>query len=197
MTRDDLVAFEEGIAADFNAAKIPYPVHLESGNEDSLIEIFRDVRPQDWVFGTWRLHLKALLKGVSREALSAAIHRGESMALRFDKERVYGSAIVTGTIPIALGCALGIRRKRLDERVWCFIGDMGAETGIFNEAKKYADNWSLPIRFIIEDNGVSVCTDTRDTWGFGLDRTGGNHRVRRYHYESKWPHAGAGQRVQF
>ena len=197
MNREALIAFEESIAADFNAGLIRYPVHLESGNEEALIEIFREVRPQDWVFTTWRGHLKALLKGVASDDLRAAIHRGESMALRFDDERVYGSAIVGGTVPAALGCAMGIKRKGLDERVWCFVGDMGAEQGIFHEAVKYADNWSLPIRFVVEDNGVSVCTGTRDAWGFDLDRTGGNHRLRRYHYESHWPHAGAGQRVQF
>ena len=193
----DLKAFEEGIAAEFNAGKIRYPVHLESGNEDALIEVFQEVRPQDWVFGTWRLHLKALLKGVSRETLRAAIHRGESMALRFDDERVYGSAIVTGTISIALGCALAVKRQGKDELVWCFLGDMAAETGAFHEALKYANNWSLPIRFVIEDNGVSVCTDTRKTWGTDLDRNGSARRVRRFHYHSKWPHAGAGERVQF
>ena len=97
MTRDDLVAFEESIAAQFNAGLIKYPVHLESGNEDALIEIFQDVKPADWVFVSWRGHLKALLKGVPREDLKAAIHRGESMALRFPEHRVYGSAIVGGT----------------------------------------------------------------------------------------------------
>ncbi len=197
MTRDDLIAFEEGIAAEFNAAQIPYPVHLESGNEDALIEVFREVREQDWVFGTWRLHLKALLKGVAPGALRAAIHRGESMALRFDDERVYGSAIVTGTIPIALGCAMAVKRQGRDELVWCFLGDMAAESGVFHEALKYANNWSLPIRFVVEDNGVSVCTDTRQAWGADLDRNGSARRLRRFHYQSKWPHAGAGERVQF
>jgi pyruvate dehydrogenase E1 component alpha subunit len=195
MTKDDLIAFEESIATDFNAGKIPYPVHLESGNEDELIRIFEDVKSEDWVFTSWRGHLKALLKGVPSEELRAAIYRGESMALRFPEQRVYGSAIVGGTIPIALGIALSINRKGGNERVHCFLGDMTAYTGIFSECLRYANNFALPIRFIIEDNGVSVCTDTRNTWGgeYGFPP----HRVERYEYRSKWPHAGAGKRVQF
>lgn len=196
MTRDDLIEFETSIAAEFNAGEIRFPVHLESGNEDALIEVFREVRPADWIFGTWRLHIKALLKGVAPEALRAAIHRGESMALRFDQERVYGSAIVTGTLSIALGAAMAIKRGGVDEMVWLFCGDMTAESGQFHECVKYANNFSLPIRFIVEDNQHSVCTRTREVWGSDRDRNG-CHRVQRYFYESKWPHAGAGKRVQF
>lgn len=197
MTVDELKAFEEGIAAEFNDGQIRYPVHLEDGNEAGLIEVFKDVGPDDYVFTTWRGHLKALLKGVTPDALHAAIHRGESMALRFPRERVYGSAIVGGTIPIALGAAMGVKDRNGTEVVWCFLGDMAAETGIFHEAFKYAENHSLPIRFVVEDNGVSVCTTTRDVWGTDLDKTGRNKRLRRFQYKSKWPHAGAGKRVQF
>ena len=64
MTKEELVAFEDSIASDFNAGLIRYPIHLESGNEDNLIRIFSDVKPEDYLFGSWRLHLKALLKGV-------------------------------------------------------------------------------------------------------------------------------------
>ncbi|HEC62382.1 MAG TPA: hypothetical protein ENI27_09065, partial [bacterium] len=133
MTPDALIAFETEIANEFNAGEIPYPVHLESGNENQLIEIFKDVRSIDWIFGSWRLHLKCLLKGVSCEVLKDAIRRGESMALCFPKERVYGSAIVGGTIPIALGVALGIKRYGGEAKVWCFLGDMTFLSGIAHE----------------------------------------------------------------
>lgn len=193
MTKDELIAFEESIAEEFNAGKIRYPIHLDNGNEDALIDVFKSVKPQDWVFGSWRLHYKALLKGVPPEDLRATIRRGESMALRFDDHRVYGSAIAGGMIPIALGTALAIKRGGRDETVWLFVGDMMAESGIYYEAWKYSSNFDLPINFVIEDNGVSVCTDTREAWG--ADRV--IRPVIRYKYKSKYPHAGAGQRVQF
>mgnify|MGYP001593297385 CR=1 FL=1 len=195
MTRDDLIAFEEGIASDFNNGLIRYPIHLDNGNEDALIDIFKDVKPQDWVFVTWRGHYKALLKGVPPEELRAAIHRGESMALKFDKQRVYGSAIVGGTIPIALGTAKAIKRRGADEQVWLFVGDMAAESGIFHEAWMYASNFDLPITFIVEDNGVSVLTNTREAWGAYLPDA--IRPIIRFKYQSKFPHAGAGKRIQF
>ena len=194
MTRDDLISFEDEIAAEFNAGAIPYPVHLESGNEAQLIEIFEDVKPTDWVFVSWRGHLKALLKGVSRETLRAAIHRGESMALRFPEHRVFGSAIVGGMLPAALGVGMALKRAGSAQHVWCFIGDMTSQTGGAHEAIKYAANFELPITWVVESNGVSVCTDTAEVWGESKDWQG---QVLYYEYRSKYPHAGAGVRVQF
>ena len=195
MTKDDLLAFESSVAESFNQGKITYPIHLDNGNEDALIDIFKDVKPQDWVFVSWRGHYKALLKGVPPDELRAAIHRGESMALRFDQYRVYGGAIVGGMVPIALGTAMAIKRSGADEHVWLFIGDMAAESGIVYETLKYAHNFQLPISFVIEDNEVSVCTNTREAWG--LDTPTYEVDVRRFKYQSKFPHAGSGKRIQF
>ena len=57
--KHDLIAFEEEIAAEFNASKIRAPIHLYYGNEAEMIGIFKDVRPQDWVLCSWRsqMHL--------------------------------------------------------------------------------------------------------------------------------------------
>lgn len=194
MNKSDMIAFEDAVATDFNAGRIPYPVHLTSGNEDALLDIFEDVAPEDWVFGSWRMHYHALLKGVPPGHLRAAIFRGESMALNFPGRRVYGSAIVGGTVPIALGVAMAIKRAGRPERVFCFIGDMTSHTGIAHECIKYSANHDLPITWVVESNGLSVCTKTEEVWG--PSRTRRDH-VRYYEYQSKWPHAGAGKRIQF
>ena len=79
------------------------------------------------------------------------------------------------------------------------MGDMTAETGSAWECFKYSFNHKLPIRFIIEDNGKSVCTDTRKTWQEDkLTFQDTNSDILYYYkYENKYPHAGAGQRIQF
>ena len=41
---------------------------------------------------------------------------------------------------------------------------MTAETGIMHECLKFSMNKNLPIHFIVEDNGKSVCTNTRKAW---------------------------------
>jgi TPP-dependent pyruvate/acetoin dehydrogenase alpha subunit len=199
VTPEELIAFETEIAALFNAGHIRAPVHLYFGNETQMIAIFRDVQPQDWVFCSWRSHYQCLLKGVPREELKAEILAGRSISLCFPQHRIVSSAIVAGIIPIAVGAAMSIKRRGENARVHCFAGEMTAETGVFHECLKYSSNHQLPIRFIVEDNGKSVCTDTRETWNQPV-LTYEHSRdplVVYYTYRSKYPHAGAGQRVQF
>ena len=198
-TAEDLIRFETEIADIFNQGRIRAPVHLASGNEKALIRIFRDVKPRDWVMCSWRSHYHCLLKGVPTERVRAEILSGRSISLCFPEYHIVSSAIVGGIVPIALGVALGIRRRGGRERVHCFLGDMAAETGIAHECMKYARNHRLPIRFIVEDNGLSVRTDTRAAWNqqvLSHERARGPSVVH-YRYRSKYPHAGAGVRVQF
>jgi pyruvate dehydrogenase E1 component alpha subunit len=199
MTAEDLIAFETEIAELFNAAKIRAPIHLYFGNEARMIEIFRDVKPEDWVFCSWRSHYQCLLKGVPREQVKAEIMAGHSISLCFPDHRIVSSAIVGGILPIAVGAAMGVKRRGEKARVHCFMGDMTSETGIAHECIKYSTNHQLPIRFIVEDNGKSVCTDTRETWQQPIltYEKAGHPLVVYYQYQTKYPHAGAGVRVQF
>ena len=199
MTAEELIAFEEDIANEFNNANILAPIHLYHGNEKQLIEVFKSVQKQDWVLCSWRSHYQCLLKGVPLTELKAEIIAGRSISLNFPEYRIVSSAIVTGVIPIAVGIAMGIQRRGGEEKVWCFMGEMTSETGVAHECIKYSRNHGLPIHFIVEDNGKSVCTDTREAWNQEvLTHEGGQDSyITYYKYETKYPHAGAGKRVQF
>jgi len=199
LTEKDLIDFESEIADLFNAAKIRAPVHLYSGNEKEMINVFQHVRTEDWLFCTWRSHYQCLLKGVPADLLKREILTGHSISLCFPEFRIVSSAIVGGVLPIAVGTALSIKRRKGAERVHCFLGDMTSETGIAHECIKYARNFDLPIRFIIEDNGLSVCTDTRKAWNQNVlsFEKADDPMIVYYKYETRFPHAGAGVRVQF
>jgi pyruvate dehydrogenase E1 component alpha subunit len=199
LSRDDLIAFEKDIADEFNAGHIRAPVHLYSGNEDAMIEIFRQVRKDDWVLCSWRSHYQCLLKGVPRDMLKSEIMAGRSISLCFPEYRILSSAIVTGVLPIAVGIALSIKRGGGRNRVFCFMGEMTSETGIAHECIKYCENHDLPIHWIVEDNGKSVCTDTREVWNANrlTYEDTRNPRITYYKYQTHYPHAGAGKRVQF
>ena len=195
----ELISFEDSIAELYNQGKIRSPVHLYNGNEDFLINIFKEITQQDWVFCSWRSHYQCLLKGVEPEILRSAIIKGRSIALCFPEKRIFSSAIVGGQIPIALGVALEIKRSGKLDHVYCFRGDMTSETGIAQSAFKYSLNFDLPITFIVEDNNLSVCTDTRKVWGSSKLQyeITSNSKIIYYKYSNKYPHAGAGTRVQF
>lgn len=199
MTEQDLIDFETRIADKFNEGKIRAPVHLYDGNEKQIIEVFKKIRKQDWVFCSWRSHYQCLLKGVPPDLLEEEILKGHSISLCFPEYKIYSSAIVGGNLPIAIGTAMSIQRNGEDSHVYCFMGDMTFETGISEETIKYAQTHDLPITFIIEDNGKSVCTDTTEVWKIDRDDLAHlmNEKLIYYKYESRYPHAGAGMRVQF
>jgi TPP-dependent pyruvate/acetoin dehydrogenase alpha subunit len=198
LTKEQLVAFETDIANCFNNAMIKAPVHLYDGNEEQMINIFKDIQSEDWIFCTWRSHYQCLLKGVPQEQVKQDILNGKSITLCYPEYNIYSSAIVTGNIPIATGVALDIKRKGGTNHVWCFVGDMTSETGTFFENWKYAVNHDLPITYVIEDNEKSVCTDTKATWNSNeLYFAKETRKIIYYKYETKYPHAGAGQRIQF
>jgi pyruvate dehydrogenase E1 component alpha subunit len=202
-TPKELIDFEEEVANCFNNATIRAPIHLYSGNENQMIKIFENIKDEDYIFCTWRSHYQCLLKGVPRNKLKEDIIAGKSITLCYPEYRIFSSAIVTGSISIANGRALAEKLKGTSSHVWCFVGDMSSETGSFHENVKYSTTHKLPITWIVEDNGKSVCTDTRSTWNMDnlsyeeLDLLNSRNNVIYYKYETKYPHAGAGKRIQF
>ena len=198
-TVESLKEFESQVAEIFNAGGIKAPVHLSDGNESTLIDIFQEVRQDDWIFCSWRSHYQCLLKGVPPEEVLSEVVAGRSISLGFPQYRIFSSAIVGGQVPIAIGAAMGEKLKATSAHVWCFIGDMTAETGIAQTSIRYAETHDLPITFVIEDNGISVLTKTREVWASETLRFNerDSSKVRTFEYRSKYPHAGAGVRVQF
>jgi TPP-dependent pyruvate/acetoin dehydrogenase alpha subunit len=199
MNEKYLINFEDNIAKLFNEAKIKAPIHLYSGNEKFLINFFKKIKKNDWVLCSWRSHYQCLLKGVPPKKITNEIINGKSISLCFLDYKVYSSAIVGGSLPIAVGLALSLKRKKSKNKIYCFIGDMTSETGIAHECIKYSKNKNLPIHFIVEDNRKSVCTDTRKAWSKSelTYENVSDKFVTYYKYRLKYPHAGAGQRVQF
>ncbi len=193
MDKETLIQFSNNIAQLFSEGKIRAPVHLSGGNEDALIDFFKDVRPDDWVFSTHRSHYHALLKGIPADWLKAEILAGRSMHINSVEHKFMSSAIVGGCLPIALGVAMAIKRKGGSEKVWCFIGDMAAETGMKEECHKYVAQQGLPMNIVVENNGLSVDTPTQEIWG----KRPSIMRHYRYQYERTWPHVGMGQWVEF
>ncbi len=192
MTVEELIAFEKDIADLFIEKQIRSPIHLSSDNEQVLIDLFKNIRENDWVLSSHRNHYHALLKGIPENEVRNKILHNNSMHICSKQHRFISSSIVGGCLPIAVGLAIGIKRDGLDDKVWVFVGDMASEMGVFHECTKYASRQELPITFIIEDNELSVDTDTQVCWG-----TGSTDNIIRYKYIRKFPHVGCGAFVTF
>jgi pyruvate dehydrogenase E1 component alpha subunit len=194
VTAAELIAFEKEVAEAFAEKKILGPVHLSGGNEEQLIQIFQDIKREDFVFSTYRNHYHALLHGLPRDLVMSEILAGRSMGMSSVEHRFFSSAIVGGCLPIAVGMAAALKRQESKELVWCFVGDMAATTGAFAESLKYSVCNDLPIRFVIEDNGLSCNSPTQECWG---NEENSIEKGTYYSYERVYPHVGIGRYVQF
>ena len=194
MNKQDLIDFEKRVKKVYEAGEIKAPIHLSGNNEDQLIKIFKNIDKDDWVFSTWRNHYHALLHGFDPEELFNLIKEGSSMGINSVERKFYSSSIVGGILPIALGVAQSIKLKKQTNKVWCFIGDMTFETGVFHECYKFSRNFQLPIGFVVEDNNMSTNSPTDKTWG---KKSKIPEDVYYYEYERKYPHHGTGTWVLF
>ena len=209
-----LKEFETEIAEIFETGVIKAPVHLRTGNESNLVKIFENINQSDYVFSTWASHHHALLKGVPPEVLKKDILEGRSITLNYPKHNFYSSAIVGGVAPIALGVAKSLQKEKQEgicavRRVYCFLGDMGFQTGIVNECIRYSIGHDLPITWVVEDNKKSVGTDTEDACGvltynlyeniLDLAKKSDcqNFDLIYYCYANTYPHSGTGVFVEF
>lgn len=206
-TKEQLIQFEESIAENFKQGRINCPIHLSGGNEEALISIFENINKKDWVLSTHRSHYHYLLKGGNPQSLfeeimgsSSGICKGKGRSMHiYDKEkRFITSAIVGGNCAIAVGIALGIKKKWKNRKgtgphVWCFVGDGGEDTGHFAEAVRFGVARQLPLTFIVEDNDLAVESSKKDRW-HNYPRFNSSNIIR-YEYERVYPHVGIGEHV--
>ncbi len=203
ITKQDLLDFETDIFNNYSEGKIRAPVHLtgsiDGKQEEELIKIFQKIKKNDWVFSTHRSHYHALLKSQDIEWVKSEIFAKRSSHINSKKYKIFTSAIVGGCLPIALGTAMALKKKRRTGHVWCFVGDMASCMGIAHECVTYAHNFNLPITFIVEDNSMGCYTPTNKVWGHDgkIKRKGFSQRIISYKYKRKYPHYGTGKWVTF
>ena len=187
-TKEELIAFEDHIGDLYMDNQLPFLFHLSGGNEEQLIDIFKDIKDGDYVISSHRNHYHALLHGVPPDIVEDRIKNGRSMFI-YDRERnFFVSAIIGGTPAIAAGIAWALKRKGSDQKVWCFVGDGTEDNGHLSEAVRYADGFDLPCKFIIESNDRSCEASNADRWGNTGNPTWDTSRVIKYHYEPTYPH---------
>lgn len=226
LTKEFLCDFEKEVADIYQTGQIKAPIHLRDGNELNLIQIFlENFSPGDIVYSSWASHLHALCAGIPAEKVMQAIIDGKSITLCFPEHNFFASAIVGGSLPIAVGHAWALKNQGKKNKVLCFIGDMTFHTGIAHESIKYALAHDLPIIFIIEDNGKSVGTPTESVWGIKtydyflsyqtlfnlkysylyspdctihtMTNQKQQNRLIYYNFTSTFPHSGTGKFVSF
>ena len=157
---------EDNIADSINKGEIGCPCHLYSGQEAIATGVCANLRKDDWVFSTHRSHGHFLAKGGGLDELLAEVYcrsdgcssgRGGSMHLSDPSIGFPGSsAIVSGTISLAVGAALAFSLKGNNRISVSFFGDGAVDEGVFYESLNLAAIYRLPILFVCENNLYST-----------------------------------------
>jgi pyruvate dehydrogenase E1 component alpha subunit len=175
--------FETRTMQAYQQAKIGGFCHIYSGQEACAVGTIGSVRRDDPVILAYRDHGHALARGMSARACMAEMFgkqagcakgKGGSMHM-FDKPNWLfgGHGIVGAQTPLGAGLAFATRYewevlgKDQKKVVLCYLGDGAIDQGAFHEALNLAGLFSLPVLYIIENNGYSM--------GTAIDRHTANH----------------------
>jgi pyruvate dehydrogenase E1 component alpha subunit len=172
VTSADLLAMYEQMAVIRRTEKAAYDLflaglvkgttHLASGHEAVAVGASAALRPDDYVFATYRGHHHAIARGASPEACLAELMqkatglckgKGGSMHLTWAPGNMLGSyAIVGAHLPMAVGTAWSSQLRGSEQVSVAYFGDGATNIGAFHEALNMASIWKLPVIFVCENN---------------------------------------------
>ena len=146
----------------FLAGLVKGTTHLAAGHEAVAVGASAALRPDDYVFATYRGHHHAMARGATPEECIAELMskatgicraKGGSMHLTKASSGMLGSyAIVGAHLPIAAGAGWSAKLRGSGQVAVAFFGDGATNIGAFHEALNIAVVWALPVLFICENN---------------------------------------------
>ncbi|MFE7168323.1 thiamine pyrophosphate-dependent dehydrogenase E1 component subunit alpha [Streptomyces sp. NPDC057616] len=172
VARDELLALYEQMAVIRRTEKAAHDLflsglvkgttHLAAGHEAIAVGASAALRPDDYVFATYRGHHHAMARGATPEECLAELMsratglcraKGGSMHLTKASANMLGSyAIVGAHLPMAVGAAWSARLRGTGQLAVAFFGDGATNIGAFHEALNLAAVWKLPVLFVCENN---------------------------------------------
>lgn len=157
--------FDEKVGNLVSQGDIKTPCHLYIGQEAVAVGICFALKKDDYVFSTHRSHghyiakgadIKKLMAEISCKATGCSMGKGGSMHVVAPEIGFMGSsAIVGGSIPLAVGAALASVMRKSTQIAVAFFGDGAICEGIFYESLNFASLKRLPVIFVCENNFYS------------------------------------------
>jgi acetoin:2,6-dichlorophenolindophenol oxidoreductase subunit alpha len=165
-TMRSIRAFEEKVGNLVEKQEVLCPCHLYIGQEAVATGVCSSLNQSDYVFSNHRSHGHYIAKGGDINFLMAELFgkatgcshgRGGSMHLVDPELGLLGSsAIVAGTIPLAVGTAISSSIQQNHRVSVSFFGDGAVCEGVFYESLNLASLRKLPIIFVCENNLYST-----------------------------------------
>lgn len=164
--------FESRVQALYAEQEMRTPVHLCIGQEAVPSAVCSCLRDADHIFSSHRCHGHYMAKGGDLNRLAAELYcrsegcsggKGGSMHIVDVERGVCGTtAIVGGSVPIALGAGLASSLRRDGGVSVAFFGDGASEEGTFHESLNIAALKTLPVIFVQENNLYATSSHVRN-----------------------------------
>ena len=160
--------FEERCLRSYQQGKIGGFLHLYIGQESVAVGCVSVMGDDDHIITAYRDHGHGLAVGMGMNEMMAENYgkytgcskgKGGSMHY-FDPSRHFwgGHGIVGGQVPLGAGLAYGLKYQGRKGACLTFMGDGAVNQGAVHESFNLAALWSLPVVFVIENNGYSMGT---------------------------------------
>lgn len=160
--------FEQTSLKAYNAGKMGGFLHLYTGQESVAVGTISLLGPNDHIITAYRDHGHALAAGMEMgecmaeffgKATGCSKGKGGSMHLFAPEKRYWGGhGIVAGQTPLGLGIAYALKYKGIPGACLSYLGDGAVNQGAYHESLNLASLMSLPVVYIIENNGYSMGT---------------------------------------
>ncbi|MDX1664619.1 MAG: thiamine pyrophosphate-dependent dehydrogenase E1 component subunit alpha [Candidatus Promineifilaceae bacterium] len=141
-------------------------VHTSLGQEACDVGVINalDV-PHDIVFSNHRAHGQFItytddITGLIAEVMGkkSGVSHGVGGTQHLHKFNMYTNGVQGGIVPNAVGAAAAAKLKATGAIAVVFLGDGTMGQGTVYESFNIASLWSLPILFVLEDNGIAQTT---------------------------------------
>jgi len=160
--------FEERAQEQYTKAKIGGYCHLNIGEEATVVGGITALKPNDYIFTSYREHGHAIARGVDPKAVMAELFgketgtshgRGGSMHMFDAKLRFMGGyGIVGGHLPLASGAGWAVRYRKAKDVVFCMFGDGATNIGAFHESLNFSKVFKLPVVWFCINNRYGMGT---------------------------------------
>lgn len=148
---------EKKIQTMYDSGEIEGSIHLSYGQEAvdvGIIQACKDAGQDPFICGNHRSHGQYLQFADGKTLISELkVFRGQHLYI---PDRMITTGIQGGLTGVAVGIAYAFKRKGINRRVLCFIGDGTLGQGILYESLGLASLFKVPITFIIIDNNYSM-----------------------------------------
>jgi dihydrolipoamide dehydrogenase len=160
--------FEERAQEQYTKAKIGGYCHLNIGEEATVVGGIHALKPNDYIFTSYREHGHAIARGIDPKAVMAELFgketgtshgRGGSMHMFDSKLRFMGGyGIVGGHLPLAVGGGWAVRYRKEKDVVFCMFGDGATNIGAFHESLNFSKVFKLPVVWFCVNNRYGMGT---------------------------------------